>query len=101
MSDNEDTCASLGQTEILSVENSVGEPKPAVPQSPEHGSKCPSAVNRQDAGDVLPDHPTGPQEASQLKEFNREVATLTIQPRSKSGDAEILTWRASDQNVNW
>jgi hypothetical protein len=60
MSDNEDATPSLGYSEVLSVQDSVGEPIPEFPQPSEEGSKRPSAVDRQDAGDVLPHHPCGP-----------------------------------------
>lgn len=59
MSDNEHATPSLGYSKVLSVKNAVGEPIPELRQAPEKGSKDPSAVNRQDSGDVLPDHPSG------------------------------------------
>ena len=54
-SDNEHTAASLGHSEELSVQNSVGEPIPELAQEPEEGAKVPSSVAGQDAGDVFPD----------------------------------------------
>jgi len=57
ISDNEDTPPSLGYSEKLSVKNPVGDPIPELDQDPEEGSKRPSSVNRQDAGDVLPNQP--------------------------------------------
>jgi hypothetical protein len=57
MSDNEDAAPSLGYSEILSVQNSVGDPIPEFDQHPEEGSKRASVVDRQDAGDVLPHQP--------------------------------------------
>jgi len=53
MSDNEDTAAALGYSKELSVKNSVSEPIPEFAQHPEEGSKRPSSVNRQDAGNVI------------------------------------------------
>jgi hypothetical protein len=44
ISDNEDAAAALGNSEVLSVKNSVGEPIPELPQLPEKDSKRPSAV---------------------------------------------------------
>jgi hypothetical protein len=44
MSDNEHTLAALGQSEILSVKYSVGEPIPDFPQAREDGTKIPSSV---------------------------------------------------------
>lgn len=43
-SDNEHTLAPLGQSEELSVQDSVGPPIPEVSQRPEDGSKVPSVV---------------------------------------------------------
>jgi hypothetical protein len=59
MSDNEDATAALWNSEMLSVKNSVGEPIPALPQEREEGPEGSAIVNRQDAGDVLPNQPTG------------------------------------------
>ena len=42
MSNKEDTTASLGYSEVLSVKNSVGEPIPEFCQGPEDGTKVPS-----------------------------------------------------------
>jgi hypothetical protein len=100
MSDNEDATAPLGYSEVLSVKNSVGEPIPEFPQHPEKGSKCSSFVNRQDAGDVLPYQPSGPQSASKVSVLNRELATLSIHSCSETGDAEILARCSSDQKVD-
>jgi hypothetical protein len=44
MADNEHTLAALGQSEILSVKNSVGEPIPDLAQAREDGTKIPSSV---------------------------------------------------------
>ena len=60
MSDNEDATAALWNSGKLSVKNPVGEPIPAFAQEPEEGSKIPSSVTRQEAGDVLEYHPAGP-----------------------------------------
>jgi hypothetical protein len=57
MSDNEDAAPSLGYSEMLSVQNSVGDPIPEFDQHPEEGSKRSSVVDRQDAEDVLPHQP--------------------------------------------
>jgi hypothetical protein len=44
MSDNEDATPSLGHSEVLSVQDSVGPPIPEFRQAPEEGSKVPSSV---------------------------------------------------------
>jgi hypothetical protein len=43
MSDNEHTAASLGQSEVLSVQDSVGPPIPELCQPSEEGAKVPSS----------------------------------------------------------
>jgi hypothetical protein len=45
ISDNEDATPSLGYSEKLSVQNSVGDPIPAFDQHPEEDSKRPSVVD--------------------------------------------------------
>ncbi|VAZ77504.1 hypothetical protein LAUMK15_03873 [Mycobacterium persicum] len=45
MSDNEDSVAALGNSEVLSVQNSVGDPIPELRQRPEDGTKVPSIVD--------------------------------------------------------
>jgi len=59
MSDNEHALAPLGQSEVLSVKDSVRPPVPEFCQPPDKGTKVPAAVRRQDTGDILPNHPTG------------------------------------------
>ncbi|MEN9418397.1 MAG: hypothetical protein RI988_2017, partial [Pseudomonadota bacterium] len=44
VSDNEHTAASLGHSEVLSVQHSVGEAIPEVFQRPEDGTKVPSSA---------------------------------------------------------
>jgi hypothetical protein len=93
MSDKEHTPPSLRDSpakpvhsHVLSVKHSVGEPIPEFAQAPEYGTKIPSSVRRQDAGDVLPDQPTGAQALSQEKIFERQVATVVCQSASKASD---------------
>jgi hypothetical protein len=85
-SDNEDATAALGYSEELSVQNSVRDPIPEFDQRPEHGSKRPPSINRQDTGDVFPDEPPWPQALSQSEKLQREVAARVIQAASLSGD---------------
>ncbi len=42
VADNKHPSASLGDSEVLSVKNSIGEPIPEFPQRPKEGSKIPS-----------------------------------------------------------
>jgi hypothetical protein len=86
ISDNEHTLASLGHSEILSVKHPVCEPIPALCQPSEEGAKVPSSIGGQNAGDVLPDHPTGAISFSNGKKGKHEVATRVIQTFSESCD---------------
>jgi hypothetical protein len=101
ISDKEDAAAALWNSEELSVKNSVGEPIPEFCQPPEHGSKRPSSVDREDTGHVLPGQPAGPEATSKFKELEREFATLVIHAASQSGDGEGLAGGSSNKKVNW
>lgn len=99
-SDNEHTAASLGHSEELSVQNPVGEPIPELAQHPEEGSKVPSFVAGQDAGDVLPNQPAGAILCSNGTVDKHEVATRVSQSLSQSCDAERLAGGSSAKKVN-
>jgi hypothetical protein len=86
ISDNEHAAAALWNSEVLSVKNCVGEPIPELRQPSEEGSKIPSSVRRQDAGDVLPHQPSGAEAISKAEKFEGQVATLVSQASSKAGD---------------
>ncbi len=101
MSDKEDATASLGHSEVLSVQNSVGEAIPELSHRPEDGTKVPSAVRRQDTGDVFPDDPARMQSCSQLSKPQGQVATRVVQPEAESGDGEGLAWGSAHEKVNW
>ena len=87
-SDNEHTTAALGHSEVLSVQNSVGEPIPEDAQEPEEGTKVPSSIAGQDTGDVLPNQPAGAILCSNGTKGEHEVATRVIQSFSESSDTE-------------
>jgi hypothetical protein len=101
MSDNEDATAPLRNSKVLCVQNCVGEPIPEFCHAPEYGTKVPSSVRGQDAGDILPNQPSGPCAVSKPKIFEGQVATVIIQPASKSSDRERLAGGSSDKKVNW
>jgi hypothetical protein len=100
MSDNEHTAASLGNSEVLSVKHSVGEPIPEFDQAPEEGSKRPSSVDRQNAGDVFPNHPLGALACSQAKIPEGQVTTRVRHSSAETGDAERLAGGSADKKVN-
>jgi hypothetical protein len=99
-SDNEHTLAPLCQSGVLSVQNAVGEPIPDDAQHPEEGTKVPSSVAGQDAGDVLPNQPLGAIPCSNGTKGKHEVATRVCQSLSESRDTEGLTGGSSAKKVN-
>jgi hypothetical protein len=101
VSDNEHTAAALGHSEELSVKHSVGDAIPELDHAPENGSKVPSSSRRQDAGDVLPNQPSGAQAVSQPKILEGQVATVIVQSASETRDTERLARCSSDQKVDW
>jgi hypothetical protein len=97
---NEDATTTLGHSEELSVQNSVSDPIPEPCQRPDDGSKRPSSVNRQDAGDVFPDDPAGSDSRSQSEKLQREVAARVIQSKPVTGERERLAGGSSHKKVN-
>lgn len=69
-------------------------------QEPEEGSKVPSSVAGQNAGDVLPNQPAGPIPCSNGTKGKHEVATRVIQSLSESGDAEGLAGSSSAEKID-
>jgi hypothetical protein len=99
MSDKEDATTSLGNSKVLSVQDSVGEPIPEFPKRPEDGAKCPSSVNRQDTGDVFPHDPSRSKKADQSAELQREIAAIIVKSASESGVGEGLAGGSPDEEV--
>jgi hypothetical protein len=86
MSDNEHATAPLGNSEVLSVKDTIGELIPEFPHRSEKGSKVISSVARQDARDIFPNEPTGPQSLSKLNISECQPRTLSSHSRSLSCD---------------
>jgi hypothetical protein len=107
MSDKEHTASSLGNgirvavhSGILCVQHSVGEPIPEFAQRPEEGSKSPSSVLRQDAGDVFPDDPPWAKCLRQSDKLQREAASSVGKPASEAGDGKCLAGSSADEDVD-
>ena len=98
--DNEDSTTTLGNSEVLCVQHSVGPPIPELAQRPEEGSQDPSSVNRQDTWDVFPNHPTGSKVGNDAKVGEGEVSAWVVKSFAESSDGEGLTGAAADHNVN-
>jgi len=90
----------LGDSEVLSVQDSVGPPIPELAQRPEEGAKVPSSIRRQDAGDVFPDNPTRRTAVGKSQKFESQIAALVRESAAESGDTERLAWRSSDEEIN-
>jgi hypothetical protein len=107
MSDNEDTLPSLGHgtrvavhSGVLSVQDPVSPPIPEVFQPPKEGTKSPSSVLRQDAGDVFPDDPLRAKCASQSEELQREATARVGKSCSEPCDGEGLARCPADEEVD-
>jgi hypothetical protein len=71
-----------------------------VLQPPEEGSKIPSAVRRQDTGDIFPDNPLRPKTASEVKIGKHELTAGVVESGPLSCDAEGLAGGSSHKKVN-
>ncbi len=107
ISDNEHTTPPLWDSiweaacsDVLSVKNPVCDPIPEFAQHPEEGSKIPSSVRRQDAGDVLPDQPAGPIPRCNSAKGEHEVSPRVSQPFSQPRNAEGLTWGSTAKDID-
>jgi hypothetical protein len=100
MSDNEHAAAALWNSEVLSVKNPVGEPIPEFPQEPEEDSKRSSVVKRQEAEDVLEDHPAGAYLTNKAEADECQVAARVIQTEPPAGDREGLAGGSKDDKGN-
>src|SRR5580704_10971519 len=101
MSDNEHTLPALRHSEPLSVQNCVGEPIPDLRQPSKEGSKRPSFVTGQDAGDIFPNDPGGSESLNDTQESEGKVATRVSHSFSESRNTETLAGSPADKNVNW
>jgi hypothetical protein len=100
VSDNEHTATSLGHSEPLSVQHSVGEPIPELCQPPEEGTKVPSSSRGEHTGDVFPNAPAGTEAVKKAEIDEGQVATRVSQSFAESGDGEGLAGGSSDQKLN-
>lgn len=100
MSDKEDSTTSLGHSEILSVQHSVGEPIPELNHRPEDGAKVPPSSRRQDAGDVFPDNPPRTNGSGETKKLERKTSSLVRESATETGETEALAGSTSDEKVN-
>lgn len=100
MSHNEDSTASLGHSEVLSVQHSVGDMIPEFSQRPDKGTKVAPSPGAVHAGDVFPHKPAGSQATSQSEIRPEKLTTRVVQSASLAGDGERLAGSSPDKNIN-
>ena len=100
MADNEDATASLWDSEVLSVKDSVGPPIPEFSQRPEEGTKVPASPGGQDAWNVLPNDPARSEALGDPGKSEGQLTTRVIHASALSSDGEGLAWGASDEDVD-
>jgi hypothetical protein len=117
MSDNEDAAAALGDSEILSVEESPDDapPRPGCHTSPSDSGggnrdgcahegthdlhEVHSPVTGEGAPHVLPDGPLDPEGVPDSHEREEQSGPLAAKPGSPAGAAEVLTRGSPDEHV--
>ena len=98
--DNEDSTATLRDSEVLSVQDPHGEPIAELHQRPEEGTKVPSTIRTEDTWHVFPDDPSGLEFISEAKKDEGEVAAWVGKSFAEAGDGEGLARSSSDQQVD-
>lgn len=117
--DNEHTAATLGQAEVLSVENtpcefslrpndttSVRPPAPWREQraifSSERSEKMSEGIvsGGQDSADVFPEHETRGNSIAQLHEFQSQFSARVIETAAQPRHRERLTRRSANKNID-
>ena len=101
MSDKEHALASLGHSEVLSVQHAPGVPHPEARHCPDDGSHVPSSARRQEPRDVLSEKPGGTALSSETGELVEESGARSSQAFTLSSHAEILAGPASNESINW
>jgi hypothetical protein len=99
-SDNEHAAPSLGDSEVSTVQHSVGEPIPEFSQRPEEGAKVSPSIGRQDAGHVFPDEPRWTTLAKDFSESEGKLATRVSHAFAFSVNAKTLARRSADDEVD-
>lgn len=88
ISDSEESTASLGDSEPLSVQHSPGEAIPCVDKRSENVSDVLASCRCERTGDVFPNDPASAHAASKSEKLEGQDTTRIIQSRSVSADAE-------------
>jgi hypothetical protein len=97
--DNEDTTASLGNSEPLSVKNPPISPIPHVGQRLDEAAKVFAVRGGQYTRDILPYNPSWLDTLNQLKVREHNSASIISEAGALPCDAEGLARSSSDHNV--
>jgi hypothetical protein len=100
MSNKDDSTASLGDSEVLSVQNPVADAIADFCQGSEECSEVSSLIDAKSTWDIFPDEPFWLQFVNQPDKGKGEVTTWVIQSLSESSDRECLAWGSSNNKVN-
>lgn len=99
MSDSEDSTASLGDSEELSVKHTPCDMIPEFIPFPENGLEVGSFVRRKGSGHVFPYEPVRTN-FGKKSEILEDEARSSVQSFAASCDAEALAGSAADHKVN-
>ena len=100
ISDKEDSTATLGNSEELSVQDSVGKMIPAFSQRLGKVTEVDPAVRGQASWNVFPKNPARCNFTSQADKVEGQSTALSRKSGSLSGDREVLAGSPPDQKVN-
>jgi hypothetical protein len=95
MSNNEDSTASLGDSEVLSIKHSPCDTIPELSQRCEYDSEIASRVGGKETRDVFDDEGFGFGFAEESFDLPEEFAAFAFKACSSSCDAEVLAGKSS------
>jgi hypothetical protein len=100
MSDNEDSTAPLGNSEVSRVQHSPANAIPELGQRREKDGEISSTERGKKSGYVLNEEPAGAKSVNDSYELEEEGGSLTGESCSPAGDREVLAGEASAEEVN-
>jgi hypothetical protein len=99
-SDDEHAASSLRHSEVTAVENPPGHAVPEVGQRSKHCSEVPTAVRREETGNVLDEKPSGSKSVCESGELEEQAGSLPGEPCSLAGDGDVLAGEPSAEEIN-
>jgi hypothetical protein len=100
--EDEHPSSSLRHSEETAVENPVAHAIPDVGQRSKHDSEVPTAVAREETGNVLDENPSGSNRLNDAGELEEQIgpSALVHESFSLSGNTEVLAGEASAEKIN-